>query len=59
METVLLPAATALLVKLNLPMPRAGGKLDPGMVERAIASVPPSRRTHALADLKFHGWISP
>jgi hypothetical protein len=59
METILLPAATALLAKLNLPTPRPGAKLAPDVVERALASVPPSRRAHALADLKFHGWVSP
>jgi hypothetical protein len=59
METILLPAAVSLLFKLNLPTPRPGAKLAPDLVERALLSVPPSRRAHALADLKFHGWISP
>jgi hypothetical protein len=58
METVLLPAATALLAKLGLPTPRLGERLAPDQVERALASVPQSRRAHALADLKFHGWVS-
>jgi hypothetical protein len=59
METLLLPAAVALLAKLHLPTPRPGAKLDAGMVDRAIANVPASRRAHALADLQFYGWISP
>jgi hypothetical protein len=59
METVLLPAATALLAKLSLPTPRPDAKLAPDVVERALSAVPPSRRAHALADLKFHGLVSP
>jgi hypothetical protein len=58
METLLLPAAVALLAKLNLPAPRQGAKLATDQVERALSSVPQSRRAHALADLKFYGWTS-
>jgi hypothetical protein len=54
METLILPAAIALLAKLNISTPRPGAKLDAGMVERAIASVPPSRQKFARADLQFY-----
>jgi hypothetical protein len=54
----LLPAAaTALLARLHIPIPR-NGKLDASTVQRALENVPHSRRSHALADLKWQGLVA-